>query len=95
MGVRPKPDDGAARQRRSKNSPILDIHPVFSMMTRPIPEVHVGLVNRNEPELPLAADDVLRYVWHGKFGDMLLEVREGHPFVNGEAVEPALPDLPP
>jgi len=67
----------------------------ISMMTRPLPEVHVGLVNRHEPELPLAADDVLRYVWHSKFGDMLVEVRDGRPFVNGEAVEPALRELQP
>ena len=53
------------------------------------PEVHLGTGDRNEPELPLATDGVLRYIWHGKFGDMLVEVRDGRSYVNGKAVEPA------
>jgi hypothetical protein len=51
------------------------------------------VVNRLEPsaqvDLPLAAESVLRYVWEGKFGAMLIEVRDGNMFVNGQRVEPA------
>jgi len=56
------------------------------------PEIHVGSNNPDEPLLPLATDGVLRYVWHGKFGDMLVEVLGDGVFVNGQRVEPALPD---
>lgn len=55
----------------------------------PIPERHVGEVDDSQPELPLSADGMLRYVWHGKFGDVLLEVRDGRAFVNGQPVDPA------
>ena len=64
-------------------------------MATPTPEVHVGLVNRDEPELPLSADEVVRYVWHSKFGDVLVEVRDGHAYVNGEMVNPAPRELQP
>jgi len=58
------------------------------------PEIHVGSNNPHEPLLPLATDGVLRYVWHGKFGDMLVEVLGDGVFVNGQRVEPVLPDRP-
>ena len=54
-----------------------------------MPEVHLGRGDSPDPELPLAADGVLRYVWHGRFGAMLVEVRDGQVFVNGQRVEPA------
>jgi hypothetical protein len=57
-------------------------------MPSPTPEIHIDLPNPGEPELPLAADGLLRYVWHSRFGDMLVEVHDGCAFVNGEAVEP-------
>jgi hypothetical protein len=34
---------------------------------------------------------VLRYVWESKFGDMLIEVKDGRSFVNSQAVEPLEP----
>lgn len=43
----------------------------------------------SQPELALAAEGVQRYVWESKFGDMLIEVREGRIFVNGSLVVPA------
>lgn len=52
----------------------------------PEAEHHVGAVGGLEPELPLAADGVVRYVWHGRFGDVLIEVIDGRVFVNGDAV---------
>jgi hypothetical protein len=60
-------------------------------MPVPTPEIHVGLLNQAEPELPLAADGVLRYVWHSRFGEILVEVRDGKSFVNGHPVELADP----
>lgn len=54
-----------------------------------IPEV----LSRRDPspqtDLPLASEGVLRYVWESRFGPMLIEVRAGRAFVNGEPVEPA------
>jgi hypothetical protein len=50
------------------------------------------LVRRGEDpqvELPLAAEGVLRYVWESCFGSMLIEVKGGRSYVNGQAIEPA------
>lgn len=44
-----------------------------------------------QPSLPLGSDGVLRYVWHGRFGAMLIEVIGGEVFVNGQRVEPHAP----
>lgn len=55
--------------------------------------LHQEVLSRLDPspqtELQLAAEGVLRYVWEGKFGSMLIEVREGQAYVNGQVVEPA------
>ena len=37
--------------------------------------------------LPLATEGVLRYVWEGRFGSMLIEVADGVAYVNGARVE--------
>ena len=55
-------------------------------------EVHVGQIRSDQVELPLAAEGVLRYVWDSRFGSMLIEVKEGRAYVNGQAVESADPD---
>lgn len=47
-----------------------------------------------QADLPLAAEGVLRYVWEARFGSMLIEVRDGRAYVNGQLVEPARPDSP-
>ena len=55
-----------------------------------LPEI---LSRRGPPpqaDLPLAAEGVLRYVWESKFGAMLIEVRDGRTYVNGQAVELAV-----
>lgn len=44
-----------------------------------------------QADLPLAAEGVLRYVWEGKFGSMLIEVRDGRAYVNSQLVEPVEP----
>ena len=43
---------------------------------------------REQMPLSLAAEGVVRYVWKSAFGPMLIEVRDGVAFVNGEAVTP-------
>jgi hypothetical protein len=53
-----------------------------------LPEVLVRRGNESQADLPLAAEGVLRYVWESRFGAMLIEVRDGRAFVNGQAVEP-------
>jgi hypothetical protein len=42
-------------------------------------------------ELALAAEGVLRVVWDGRFGTMLIEVVDGQVFVNGQQVLPVGP----
>jgi hypothetical protein len=50
------------------------------------PEVLIGPQPADQPALPLAAEGVQRYVWQSAFGPMLIEVREGAAFVNGQRV---------
>ena len=54
-------------------------------------EVHVGQTRSVQVELPLAAEGVLRYVWESRFGPILIEVKEGRSYVNGQAVQSADP----
>ncbi|MCW5662816.1 MAG: hypothetical protein KIT35_03180 [Piscinibacter sp.] len=53
-----------------------------------LPEVLLGVDPPEEPQLPLACEGVQRYVWEGRYGAMLIEVKAGIVFVNGEPVEP-------
>jgi hypothetical protein len=62
-----------------------------TLMNTPTPEFHVGRHAPDEPLLPLFTEGVLRYVWHGKFGDMLVEVVGDDVFVNGQRIEPHAP----
>jgi len=59
-----------------------------------LPEVLLGIDTSHEPQLPLAAEGVQRYVWEGRFGAMLIEVKDGVAFVNGQRVEPHQPPAP-
>lgn len=53
-----------------------------------VPEVVYGVGrDAGQAPLPLASEGVQRIVWHGRYGDMLIEVREGAAWVNGERVE--------
>jgi len=56
-----------------------------------LPEILVRRSASSQGDLPLAAEGVLRYLWEGRFGPMLIEVRDGQAFVNGQAVESAEP----
>lgn len=63
-----------------------------------LPEILSRRGTSPQADLPLASDGVLRYVWEGKFGSMLIEVKDGRAFVNGQPVAPAEADtvsLPP
>lgn len=51
-----------------------------------VPEVVVGGAVDVQAPLPLASDGVLRWLWHSRFGDMLIEVIGEEVFVNGERV---------
>jgi hypothetical protein len=53
-----------------------------------LPEVLLGQDTFAEPEMPLATEGVQRYVWHSRFEAMLLEIKDGVAYVNGQAVEP-------
>lgn len=37
---------------------------------------------------PATSAHVQRHVWHSRFGDIVIEVRDGAAFVNGDRVEP-------
>jgi hypothetical protein len=47
-----------------------------------------------QADLLLEAEGVLRYVWECRFGSMLIEVKDGQSFVNGQAVVPAAASAP-
>lgn len=53
------------------------------------PEILTRRGDSHQSELPLASEGVLRYVWEGKFGSMLIEVKDGRAYVDGQPVEPA------
>ena len=58
-------------------------------MSEPVlPEVVVGDVDASQPSLPLAAQGAQRFVWYARHGPILIEVRGGVAYVNGERVEP-------
>jgi hypothetical protein len=51
-----------------------------------LPEVLLGPQPCDQPSLELAAEGVQRYVWQSAYGAMLIEVRDGIAFVNGDRV---------
>lgn len=53
-----------------------------------LPEVLLGLEEDPQTRLELATEAVLRYVWQSRWGDVLIEVRNGRAYVNGQVVEP-------
>jgi hypothetical protein len=59
------------------------------------PEVLLRPEPPPQQELALATAGVLRYVWHHRFGQMLIEVDGEQVFVNGQPVQPALPSPSP
>ncbi len=61
------------------------------MNARLLPEVLTRQEQSAQADLPLVSEGVQRYVWEGRFGPMLIEVKEGRVYVNGQVVEPAEP----
>lgn len=55
----------------------------------PLPEIRLGS-SAAEPALPLCTQGVQRWVWGSRFGEMLIEVKDGAVFVNGSRVSPAV-----
>lgn len=55
------------------------------------PDVMLAPDERQQPSLPLASDGVQRWVWHSRYGAMLIEVVGADVFVNGQRVEPYAP----
>jgi hypothetical protein len=51
-----------------------------------LPEVLLGSQPVDQPTLDLASEGVQRYIWQSAYGAMLIEVRDGAAFVNGERV---------
>jgi hypothetical protein len=60
-----------------------------------LPEILLGIDSSQEPQLPFVAEGVQRYVWEGRFGPMLIEVKQGVAYVNGQRVEPSLTEAAP
>lgn len=51
-----------------------------------LPEVLLGSQPVDQPSLPLGREGVQGYVWNSAYGAMLIEVRDGVAYVNGERV---------
>lgn len=54
----------------------------------PLPEILLSLEHDPQTHLELATEGVLRYVWESRWGPLLIEVKDGCSFVNGQPVEP-------
>jgi hypothetical protein len=63
-----------------------------AVIVNPLPpaplDLAVGRIDDTQPPLPPASDGVLRWVWNGRFGEMLIEVIGSDVFVNGVRVTP-------
>ena len=57
------------------------------MDTSLLPQIVLRPGNPPQAELDLATEGVLRYVWHSAWGDMLIEVKDGAAYVNGQPVQ--------
>ena len=53
-----------------------------------LPELLMGAQPVDQPSLALATEGVQRYIWQSAYGAMLIEVRDGAAFVNGQRVLP-------
>ena len=52
----------------------------------PVLDIVIGRTDDAQPPLPLASDGVLRWLWHSRFGEILIEVIDDDVFVNGKQV---------
>ena len=58
------------------------------MSAPPVPERLLLQSESPQTPLPLASEGVMRWVWEGRYGAMLIEVIEERVYVNGQRVEP-------
>jgi len=65
----------------------MDVQHLRAMNAPLFPEVLRVRDESAQEALPLATEGVLRYVWEGRFGSMLIEVADGVAYVNGARVE--------
>ena len=69
---------------------ILYIRTVFCIVNAPhFREVLLQDEPTPQQRLELQTEGVLRYVWSSQWGDMLIEVRDGVVYVNGQRVDAA------
>jgi hypothetical protein len=54
-----------------------------------LPEIFARPAPSAQADLPLASEGVQRYLWEGRFGPVLIEVKDGNVYVNEKVVEPA------
>jgi len=50
-------------------------------------DVVVGHSDDAQSLLPLASNGIFRWVWHSRYGAILIEVKDDQVFVNGDRVE--------
>lgn len=74
MSVQYHAEPGSQRLPAAVNAPNL------------LTEVLLGAQPADQPNLPLAREGVQGYVWNSAYGPMLIEVREGVAYVNGQRV---------
>jgi hypothetical protein len=62
--------------------------PDVAAMNAPLPPAILRAAAPDlSPAAPLPAQGVQRYVWDSRFGAMLIEVKDGEAYVNGQRVE--------
>jgi hypothetical protein len=64
----------------------LELHRSHAMNAPLSPEILMSTHAADQAALAFASDGVQRDVWYSAFGPMLIEVRDGSAFVNGERV---------
>lgn len=66
------------------------------MSAPPVPDKLLLQADSPQTPLPLASEGVMRWIWEGQYGPMLIEVIGEHVFVNGQRVVPHdRPVIPP
>ena len=56
-----------------------------------LPNIFTRLPVYPDADLPSATECTSSYLWESRFGTILIEVRHGKAYVNGQVVEPAEP----
>jgi hypothetical protein len=67
---------------------LYSFHHFIAMNAPALTEVLLAAQPGEQPSLDLATEGVLRYLWQGAFGAMLIEVAGDDVWVNGQRVVP-------